>query len=144
MTSEKPFVRSIRVGFTESIALARWPVITACRLPIAPSKVFVDFAAATATGLLPSCMIALLNSAEVIFPFAMASRKSPVNAPFLRIWSCRTPDAPGMASASWFQFSVVSFPAPAVWVSIMATDLKVSAEPPDTAFRLPTAWVRPL
>ena len=53
------------------------------------------------------------------------------------------PDAPGMASASWFQFSVVSFPAPAVCVMTMATLLNVSALPPATAFRLPAASVSP-
>lgn len=57
-------------------------------------------------------------------------------------WSL--PDAPGIASASWFQFSVVSLPAPAVWVSIMATLLNVSALPPATTLRLPAAWVRPV
>lgn len=49
------------------------------------------------------------------------------------------PDAPGMASASWFQFSVVSLPAPAVCVMTMPTDLKVSALPLATALRLPAA-----
>ena len=46
-----------------------------------------------------------------------------------------------MASASWFQFSVVNFPAPAVWVSIIATLLKLSALPPATALRFPAASV---
>ena len=44
-----------------------------------------------------------------------------------------------MASASWFQFSVVSFPAPAVCVMTMATLLNVLALPPATALRLPAA-----
>ena len=53
--------------------------------------------------------------------------------------SCSLPEAPGMASASWFQFSVVSFPAPAVCVMTMATLLNVLALPPATALRLPAA-----
>ena len=44
-----------------------------------------------------------------------------------------------MASASWFQFSVVSLPAPAVWVRTMPTEEKVWALPPATALRLPAA-----
>ena len=44
-----------------------------------------------------------------------------------------------MASANWFQFSVVSFPCPAVWVRTMPTLLNVSDDPPATAFRFPAA-----
>ena len=55
----------------------------------------------------------------------------------MAFWSL--PEAPGMASASWFQFSVVSFPAPAVCVSTMPTLSNVSALPPATALRLPAA-----
>ena len=106
--------------------------------------VLVLLAASLATSLMPNCMIAWLNSSALISPFSIASLKLPVYAPFLSMASWSLPDAPGMASANWFQFSVVSFPAPAVWVSIMATLLNVSALPPATAFRLPAASVRPV
>ncbi len=69
----------------------------------------------------------------------MASLKSPVYAPFFFMASWSLPDAPGMASAIWFQFSVVSLPAPAVWVRAMATDRNSFAPPPATAVRLPAA-----
>ena len=108
---------------------------------MAPSMVLVDVAACFATSVMPRSMSALLNSSAVISPFDMASRKLPVYAPFFSSASWSLPDAPGMASASWFQFSVVSFPAPAVCVSIIATLLKLSALPPATALRLPAASV---
>ena len=117
------------------------PAVTAdaSRLPIAPSMVAVEVAASLAMSVMPSCMMAWLNSSAEICPFSMASRKLPVYAPFAFSASCSLPDAPGMASESWFQFSVVSFPAPAVCVITMATDLNVSALPPATALRLPAA-----
>lgn len=111
---------------------------------MAPSMVLVDVAACFATSVMPRSMSALLNSSAVISPLAMASRKLPVYAPFFSSASWSLPDAPGTASANWFQFSVVSLPAPAVWVSTMATEPKVSALPPATAFRLPAASVRPV
>ena len=120
------------------------PVIAASKLPKAPSMVLVLLAASLATSLMPNCMIAWLNSSALISPFSIASLKLPVYAPFLSMASWSLPDAPGMASANWFQFSVVSLPAPAVWVSTMATEPKVSALPPATAFRLPAASVRPV
>ena len=104
--------------------------------------VFVLDAASLATSLMPKSMMALLNSSADISPFSIASRKLPVYAPFLSMASWSLPEAPGMASANWFQFSVVSLPAPAVWVSIIATLLNVSALPPATAFRLPAASVK--
>ena len=126
-----------------SVRAATKPSTTvAFRFPNAPSMVLVEEAASTAASSKPSSMMAWLNSSAVISPFAIASRKSPVYAPFFFMASCRTPEAPGIASASWFQFSVVSLPAPAVWVRTIATDLNVSALPPATAFRLPAASVR--
>ena len=106
--------------------------------------VFVLDAASLATSLMPKSMMALLNSSADISPFSIASRKLSVYAPFLSMASWSLPEAPGMASANWFQFSVVSLPAPAVWVSIIATLLNVSALPPATAFRLPAASVKPV
>lgn len=100
-------------------------------------------AASLATSLMPRSMIAAENSSAVISPFSMASLKLPVYVPALSMDSWIRPAAPGMASVSWFQFSVVSLPAPAVWVMTMATLLNVSALPPATAFRLPAASVRP-
>ena len=108
---------------------------------MAPSMVLVEVAACLATSVMPRSSNAWLNSSAVISPLAIASRKLPVYAPALSSASCSLPDAPGIASVSWFQFSVVSLPAPAVWVSIIATDLNVSALPPATAFRLPAASV---
>ena len=117
------------------------PAVTkeACKLPNAPSKVSVEVAACLATSVIPSCIMALLNSSAVICPLAIASRKLPVKAPFFFMASCNFPEAPGIASANWFQFSVVNLPAPAVWVNTIATDLKVSALPPATALRFPDA-----
>ena len=111
---------------------------------MAPSKVDVEVAACWAASVKPKSVIAWLNSSAVIWPSAIASRKLPVYAPFVSIASCSLPDAPGIASASWFQFSVVSLPAPAVCVRTIATDWKVSAFPPATAFRLPAACVSPV
>ena len=110
---------------------------------MAPSMVEVLVTASLATSLMPRSMIAAENSSAVISPFSMASLKLPVYAPALSMDSWSRPAAPGMASVSWFQFSVVSLPAPAVWVMTMATLLNVSALPPATAFRLPAASVRP-
>ena len=134
----------VTAGLNRLNASVRPPVTAASRLPMAPSMVLVDVAACFATSVMPRSMSAWLNSSAVIWPSAMASRKLPVYAPFLSIASWSLPDAPGMASANWFQFSVVSLPAPAVWVSTMATEPKVSALPPATAFRLPAASVRPV
>ena len=111
----------------------------ASQLPIAPSNVAVDSAAFLATSSMPSWSKAWLNSSAEIWPFSMASRKSPVYAPLSFMAFCSLPDAPGMASAIWFQFSVVSLPAPAVCVNAMATLLYASAPPPATAVRLPAA-----
>ena len=108
---------------------------------MAPSMVLVDVAACFATSVMPRSINAWLNSSAVIWPSAMASRKLPVYAPFFSSASWSFPDAPGMASVSWFQFSVVSLPAPAVCVSIIATLLKLSALPPATALRFPAASV---
>ena len=134
----------VTVGLMMLKASVNPPVMDASRLPSAPSMVLVLLAASLATWLMPSCFNAWLNSSAVICPSAMASLKLPVYAPLAFMASWSLPDAPGMASASWFQFSVVSLPAPAVWVSTMATDLNVSALPPATAFRLPAASVRPV
>ena len=106
---------------------------------MAPSMVAVDVAASLAASVMPRSMTALLNSSAETWPFSSASRKSPVYAPLALRASWSLPDAPGMASESWFQFSVVSLPAPAVCVMTMATLLNVSALPPATAFRLPAA-----
>ena len=68
-------------------------------------------------------------------------------APAFSSASWSFPEAPGIASESWFQFSVVNFPWPAVWVRTMPTLLNVSADPPATAFRFPAAsasWSNPL
>ena len=108
---------------------------------MAPLMVSVDVAASTAASWKPSDMMAALNSSAVISPFAMASAKSPVYAPASCRAFCMMPDAPGMASRSWFQFSVVSLPAPAVWVMTCETVEKVSELPPATALRLPAACV---
>ena len=101
--------------------------------------VLVEVAACTATSCMPSCCTAAKNSSALISPLSIASRKLPSNAPAERMACWRAPDAPGMASVSWFQFSVVSLPMPAVCVSTMPTDLKVSTLPPATALRLPAA-----
>ena len=129
----------VRSGLNASRTFAPAVTADASRLPIAPSNVAVEVAASLATSVMPSCMIAWLNSSADISPFSMASRKLPAYAPLAFMASWSLPDAPGMASASWFQFSVVSFPAPAVWVMTMPTLLKVSALPPATALRLPAA-----
>ena len=134
----------VTVGLNRLNASVSPPVMAASRLPNAPSMVFVLDAASLATSLMPKSMMALLNSSADIAPFSIASRKLPVDAPFLSMASWSLPEAPGMASANWFQFSVVSLPAPAVWVSIIATLLNVSALPPATAFRLPAASVKPV
>ena len=134
----------VTVGLNRLNASVSPPVMAASRLPNAPSMVFVLDAASLATSLMPKSMMALLNSSADISPFSIASRKLPVYAPFLSMASWSLPEAPGMASANWFQFSVVSLPAPAVWVSIIATLLNVSALPPATAFRLPAASVKPV
>ena len=134
----------VTVGLNRSNASVSPPVMAASRLPNAPSMVFVLDAASLATSLMPKSMMALLNSSADISPFSIASRKLPVYAPFLSMASWSLPEAPGIASANWFQFSVVSLPAPAVWVSIIATLLNVSALPPATAFRLPAASVKPV
>ena len=131
----------VTAGLNRLNASVRPPVTAASRFPMAPSMVLVDVAACFATSVMPRSMSALLNSTAVISPLDMASRKLPVYAPFFSSASWSLPDAPGMASASWFQFSVVNFPAPAVWVSIIATLLKLSALPPATALRLPAASV---
>ena len=131
----------VTAGLNRLNASVRPPVTAASRFPMAPSMVLVDVAACFATSVMPRSMSALLNSSAVISPLDMASRKLPVYAPFFSSASWSLPDAPGMASASWFQFSVVNFPAPAVWVSIIATLLKLSALPPATALRLPAASV---
>ena len=115
----------------------------AAAVPMAPSKVSTDLAASTATGVPPICMTAALNSSAVISPSSMALRKLPVYAPACSSASCNLPDAPGMASVSWFQFSVVSLPAPAVCVMTMATLRMVSSAPPKAAFMLPAACVSP-
>ena len=115
------------------------PTTDARRLPIAPSMVLVDVAARTATSSMPSFCTAAKNSSALISPFSIALRKSPSKAPALRMASWSAPDAPGMASVSWFQFSVMSFPEPAVCVMTMPTLLNVSALPPATALRLPAA-----
>ena len=106
---------------------------------MAPAMVAVEVAASLAASVMPRSMMARLNSSAEISPFSMASRKLPAYAPFALRASCSLPEAPGMASESWFQFSVVSLPAPAVWVMTMPTDLNVSALPPATALRLPAA-----
>ena len=134
----------VTAGFMRLNASVSPPVIAASKLPKAPSMVLVLLAASLATSLMPSCIIAWLNSSALISPFSIASLKLPVYAPLAFMASWSLPDAPGMASANWFQFSVVSLPAPAVWVSTMATEPKVSALPPATAFRLPAASVRPV
>ena len=131
----------VTAGFTRSKASVRPPTTDASRLPIAPSMVLVLVAASLATSLMPSWISAWLNSSAVISPLAIASLKLPVYAPLASMASWSLPEAPGMASASWFQFSAVSLPAPAVWVSIIATDLNVSELPPATALRLPAASV---
>ena len=141
--SAAPPMASVTAGFMRLNASVSPPVTAASRLPNAPSMVCVDVAASFATSVMPRSMMALLNSSAVISPFSMASRKLPVYAPAFNMASWSLPDAPGMASASWFQFSVVSLPAPAVCVITMATDLNVSAFPPATAFRLPAASVNP-
>ena len=128
-------------GLKASMRDAPTPVTVASRLPMAPLMVSVDVAASTAASSKPSDMMAWLNSSAVISPLVSASEKSPVYAPA----SCKAfwmiPDAPGMASRSWFQFSVVSLPAPAVWVMTCETVEKVSELPPATALRLPAACV---
>ena len=131
----------VTAGLNRLNASVRPPTTAASRLPMAPSMVLVDVAACFATSVMPRSSSAWLNSSAVISPLAMASRKLPVYAPFFSRASWSLPDAPGMASVSWFQFSVVSLPAPAVCVSIIATLLNVSALPPATAFRLPAASV---
>ena len=137
--SDTPFIAPVTIGLTESNTVMPALTAAASRLPSEPSMVVVLVAASFAASVMPNCMMALLNSSAVISPLAIASRKLPVYAPFFFIASWSLPDAPGMASDSWFQSSVVSFPAPAVWVSTMATLLKVSELPPATAFRLPAA-----
>src|SRR6218665_1700720 len=134
-----PFTTVVIVGCKAVNAIANPPVTAASRFPIAPSKVVVLFAASTAIGSEPSFINAALNSSAVISPLAISSRKLPVNAPASERASISGPAAPGIALASWFQFSVVSFPAPAVCVSAIPTDRKVSALPPATAFKLPAA-----
>ena len=139
MPSPNAVTAPVMYGLTVLTMFAAPSTMVASRLPNAPSNVCVLSAALMAPSFMPSCMSASLNSCEVISPFAIASRKLPVYAPFLSIASWSLPEAPGIASASWFQFSVVSLPAPAVWVSIIATLLNVSLLPPATAFRLPAA-----
>ena len=139
MPSPNAVTVPVMYGLTVLTMFAAPSTMVASRLPNAPSNVCVLSAALIAPSFMPSCMSASLNSCEVISPFAIASRKLPVYAPFLSIASWSLPEAPGIASASWFQFSVVSLPAPAVWVSIIATLLNVSLLPPATAFRLPAA-----
>nr|UWF88930.1 MAG: hypothetical protein [Bacteriophage sp.] len=133
----------VTAGLNRLKASVNPPVTAASRLPSAPSMVCVLVAASLATSVMPRSMMALLNSSAVISPFSMASRKLPVYAPAFSMASWSLPAAPGMASVSWFQFSVVNFPAPAVCVMTMATLLNVSALPPATAFRLPAASVSP-
>ena len=106
---------------------------------MAPSMVLADVAASTAASWKPRSRIAWLNSSAEICPSAIASLKFPVYAPISSNACWILPDAPGIASLSWFQFSVVSFPWPAVCVRTMATLLYVSAVPPATALRLPAA-----
>ena len=141
--SAATLMAEVTVGLNRLNASVRPPTTAASRLPMAPSMVEVLVAASLATSLMPRSMIAAENSSAVISPFSMASLKLPVYAPALSMDSWSRPAAPGMASVSWFQFSVVSLPAPAVWVMTMATLLNVSALPPATAFRLPAASVRP-
>ena len=131
----------VTAGLKRLKASVRPPVTAASRFPMAPSMVLVDVAACFATSVMPRSSSAWLNSSAVISPLDMASRKLPVYAPFFSSASWSLPDAPGMVSASWFQFSVVNFPAPAVWVRTMATLLKLSALPPATALRFPAASV---
>ena len=50
----------------------------ASKLPQAPSIVVVEVAASWATSVMPRSMMAWLNSAAVISPCSMASRKLPV------------------------------------------------------------------
>ena len=133
----------VTAGLNRLKASVNPPVTAASRLPSAPSMVCVLVAASLATSVMPRSMMALLNSSAVISPFSMASRKLPVYAPAFSMASWSLPAAPGMASVSWFQFSAVNFPAPAVCVMTMATLLNVSALPPATAFRLPAASVSP-
>ena len=45
---------------------------------MAPSMVAVEVAASLATSVMPSCMMAWLNSSAEISPFSIASRKLPV------------------------------------------------------------------
>ena len=103
-------MKSVSAGLMRS-TISMPPVTSAAwRLPHAPSMVLVEVAASLATSVKPRSRIAWLNSWAVISPFAIASRKFPVYAPFLSRASWSLPDAPGIASANWFQFSVVSFP----------------------------------
>ena len=126
-------------GVRADTACEPTPTTDAWRLPSAPSMVLVEVAACTATSCIPSFCTAAKNSSAEISPFSIASRKFPSKAPASRIACWSAPDAPGMASVSWFQFSVMSLPAPAVCVMTCPTLWNVPALPPATAFRLPAA-----
>ena len=139
MASVAPLMPPVMSGLKASSRTMPALTPAASRLPMAPSMVAVEVAASLAASVMPRSMMARLNSSAEISPFSMASRKLPAYAPFALRASCSLPEAPGMASESWFQFSVVSLPAPAVWVMTMPTDLNVSALPPATALRLPAA-----
>ena len=121
MADAMPAIPPVMNGLNASMRDAPTPTTDAWRLPITPSMVLVEVAASIATSCIPSCMTAALNSSALISPFSIASRKLPSKAPALRMASCSAPEAPGIASVSWFQFSVVSLPAPAVCVMTCAT-----------------------
>ena len=133
------FIAPVMTGLSAVMTCDPTPTTDACKLPSAPSMVLVEVAACTATSCMPSFCTAAKNSSALISPFSIASRKLPSKAPASRMASCSAPDAPGMASVSWFQFSVMSLPEPAVWLMTCETLVKVSALPPATAFRLPAA-----
>ena len=132
----------VRDGLTSSTMSLTPETMVAWKFPQAPSMVEVDVAASRATSVMPRDRIASLNSSAVICPSAMASRKLPVYAPASASACWILPLAPGIASANWLKFSVVSLPWPAVWVRTIPTDLNVSALPPATAFRFPAASAR--
>ncbi len=68
----------VMMGLKASSTFVPAETADASRLPIAPSIVAVEVAASLATSVMPSCMIAWLNSSADISPFSMASRKLPV------------------------------------------------------------------
>ena len=78
MTSPADAMPPVMMGLKASRTFAPAVTADASRLPMAPSMVAVEVAASLATSVMPSCMMAWLNSSAEISPFSIASRKLPV------------------------------------------------------------------